>query len=417
MKNNNKLECFISYSHLDKKYKNNMIKALAQISSEYNLSTWHDCEILAGGSIDDSIRDRLEKANIIILLLTTNFLTSYYCMEIEMKSAIERMQKKECVVVPVYCEDCIIRKDSVLSDLRRVPEERAICDYRPHIKGCNNAVELISKMIGDTFFEKKKEKRTVSNKQQEITDESPYIELYKSGKKAKIKVDKTFLDVTPKLSIHYTQFVSKMSLLTKKSIETYVDTIKETSSETKLEYQYKLLRLFLMDVCAYIKTYITGPGGIRVHFRGVSNDYYIGIIAVSCEEKDKDLQTDWTSALTPIPYGKGLIYYSGENQATLLKSLNARLAYKGKNDKKWKEYLTHAFINLNEGQSPVLSLGISMEAECYNDKNKALFYYLAHMKFGECVEYFIKNYCNECKKNDKSYDLEMILKKNIKMCS
>ena len=43
---------------------------------------------------------------------------------------------------------------------------------------------------------------------------------------------------------------------------------KNLSGKTVEELEVQELRLFLMDICGYIKKYITDSVGIRVHFRG-----------------------------------------------------------------------------------------------------------------------------------------------------
>lgn len=87
-----------------------------------------------------------------------------------------------------------------------------------------------------------------------------------------------------------------------------------------------------MDVCSYIKTYITDPVGIRVHFRGRVNNHYVGIVASTDNDDSDDLATDWTTDLTPIPVYEGLIHHSSKVKGSLLKSLNPKLNYKGNHD-------------------------------------------------------------------------------------
>ncbi len=81
-----------------------------------------------------------------------------------------------------------------------------------------------------------------------------------------------------------------------------------------------------------------------------------------------------------------------------MKTLNPKLNFKGNNDKIWKEYLTHTFVNVSKGKQPVLSLGISVHKDYFSLK-KELFLFLA---------YIIK-YCRRCKRTDKQYDIENIV--------
>lgn len=92
----------------------------------------------------------------------------------------------------------------------------------------------------------------------------------------------------------------------------------------------------------------------------------------------------------------------------MLKSLNPKLNFKGNNDKIWKEYLTHTFVNLNNGKQPVLSMGISVHKDYYPLK-KELFLFLAYVRIGELIEKYIIKYCKKCKSIDKYYDIEIII--------
>ena len=44
--------------------------------------------------------------DIIILLISANFIASDYCYEIEMEEAIERAKRDECVMIPVILRPC-----------------------------------------------------------------------------------------------------------------------------------------------------------------------------------------------------------------------------------------------------------------------------------------------------------------------
>lgn len=49
------------------------------------IGSWHDRKIAAGSEFEEAIDDALESADIILLLVSENFLDSDYCFEKEMK--------------------------------------------------------------------------------------------------------------------------------------------------------------------------------------------------------------------------------------------------------------------------------------------------------------------------------------------
>lgn len=63
--------------------------------------------IKPGTEWKDAIGGNLEQSKIILLLVSSDFLASDYCYEIEMKRAMERHQKKDAVVIPVIIRDCV----------------------------------------------------------------------------------------------------------------------------------------------------------------------------------------------------------------------------------------------------------------------------------------------------------------------
>jgi hypothetical protein len=64
------------------------------------IQTWHDRRITAGSEIDSSISENLENAQIILLLVSSYFLASDYCYDIEMSRAMAKQQEGSARVIP-----------------------------------------------------------------------------------------------------------------------------------------------------------------------------------------------------------------------------------------------------------------------------------------------------------------------------
>ena len=196
-----------------------------------------------------------------------------------------------------------------------------------------------------------------------------------------------------------------------KSKQAYAQEYKKYKNDNKImpdSIKLKFLRMFLMDICSYTKTYITDNVGIKVHFRISKDDKYLGLIASTDNDDAQDLSSDWTVLMTPIPIYEGLIYHSYKLKAPLLKTLNPKLNYKGQNDKIWKEYVTFTFDDLSVGQTPLISYCISVHKDYYNIKGDVL-KILAYLNLGDIIEKFIHDYCNICGTVDKNYDLKAIV--------
>jgi hypothetical protein len=96
-----KIELFYSYSHADEDMRAHLEKHLSILRRTGEVTEWHDRRIDAGGAWKDQIDTHLESANIILLLISSNFLGSDYCWNVEMKRALERHESGEAVVIPV----------------------------------------------------------------------------------------------------------------------------------------------------------------------------------------------------------------------------------------------------------------------------------------------------------------------------
>ena len=97
---------FISYSHRDDALRAELDKHLALLRREGSIEPWSDHRILPGSEFDKRISQALEDAEIILLLVSADFLASDYCFGIEMRRALERHSSGEAVVVPVILRAC-----------------------------------------------------------------------------------------------------------------------------------------------------------------------------------------------------------------------------------------------------------------------------------------------------------------------
>ncbi|MBD2679725.1 MULTISPECIES: GUN4 domain-containing protein [Nostoc] len=95
------LRLFFSYSHKDEALRDELAKHLTILEWQGVISSWHDRKILPGEEWDHQINDNLNTADIILLLISSDFLFSKYCWDVEVKKAIERHNAREACVIPV----------------------------------------------------------------------------------------------------------------------------------------------------------------------------------------------------------------------------------------------------------------------------------------------------------------------------
>lgn len=97
---------FFSYSHKDEDFRNEIETHLALLRRQGVISAWHDRRISAGSDFNAAISSELESAQIILLLISANFLASDYCFEVEMNRALEKHRDGSAVVIPVILHPC-----------------------------------------------------------------------------------------------------------------------------------------------------------------------------------------------------------------------------------------------------------------------------------------------------------------------
>lgn len=97
---------FFSYSHHDEALRDQLEKQLSMLKRQGVIDTWHDRRIGAGEEIDGAIDEHISKDDIILLLVSPDFLASSYCYDVEMKRALERHARGEAIVIPVILRPC-----------------------------------------------------------------------------------------------------------------------------------------------------------------------------------------------------------------------------------------------------------------------------------------------------------------------
>jgi hypothetical protein len=95
------VEVFFSYSHRDEALRDELAKHLSIMRRQGVINAWHDRQITAGSEWAGEIDDHLNSAQIILLLISADFLASDYCYDIELKQAMERHEAGTACVIPI----------------------------------------------------------------------------------------------------------------------------------------------------------------------------------------------------------------------------------------------------------------------------------------------------------------------------
>ena len=112
---------FFCYAHEDEDLLNKLKRHPWPLQRQGLIAVWHDRDISAGSEWEQEISQHLNAAQIILLLVSPDFIYSEYCYGIEMKRAIERHERKEAKVIPIILRP--VHWQGVLGKLQALPKD------------------------------------------------------------------------------------------------------------------------------------------------------------------------------------------------------------------------------------------------------------------------------------------------------
>ena len=95
------IEIFFCYAHEDELLLKKLKAHLRPLQRNDLIDVWYDRDISAGTEWEREIDKHLNTAQIILLLVSPDFMDSDYCYGIEMKQAMERHERGEASVIPI----------------------------------------------------------------------------------------------------------------------------------------------------------------------------------------------------------------------------------------------------------------------------------------------------------------------------
>jgi len=143
MNQNSPTKIFIAYARLDMRYLEQVRKYLHPLERNKTIQVWYDGVIAPGEKWEQHIKDELQAAKIILLLVSANSLYSPYFYDKEMKGALQRHQEGEAVVIPIIIDHCMW-DITELGGLQALPKDgKAIEDWARPALAYNNIVRNI----------------------------------------------------------------------------------------------------------------------------------------------------------------------------------------------------------------------------------------------------------------------------------
>jgi hypothetical protein len=114
------LEIFCCYAHRDQSLLNELKAHLMPLQHQGLITIWADTDIDAGIEWGKEIEKHLDAAQIILLLVSPDFMSSEHCYSKEMKRAMERHQNGEARVIPIILRS-VAWQDAPFGKLQALP--------------------------------------------------------------------------------------------------------------------------------------------------------------------------------------------------------------------------------------------------------------------------------------------------------
>jgi TIR domain len=110
-------------------------------------SIWHDRKIGAGEEWAGKIDDHLDTAQIILLLISADFVASDYCYDIEMKQALVRHEAGDACAIPIILRE-VDWKNAPFGKLKALPTDgKPISSWSRRDAAYLNVAEGIRKAV------------------------------------------------------------------------------------------------------------------------------------------------------------------------------------------------------------------------------------------------------------------------------
>jgi small GTP-binding protein len=117
------LKIFISYSHKDEAFKDELVTMLAGLQRRGVVDAWQDRRIEAGDEWNKSIRDAMRDCDLALLLVSADYLASRFIQEEEQPSLLQRRQELRLRAIPIVVRACPWQSEPVLQDLQALPKD------------------------------------------------------------------------------------------------------------------------------------------------------------------------------------------------------------------------------------------------------------------------------------------------------
>lgn len=112
----NMKKVFISYSHEDVVEKQRLMTFLKPLERSGKINIWQDLKLKAGVKVQPEILDKLDEADIVIMLVSQDFIGSDFIYDHELQIAMKKRIQNKVKILPILVSDCTVFDLDLLID-------------------------------------------------------------------------------------------------------------------------------------------------------------------------------------------------------------------------------------------------------------------------------------------------------------
>jgi TIR domain/CHAT domain len=143
------IEVFISYAHEDKLLRDRLAIQLANLRRQGVIRDWFNGDVIPGTEWRKQIQQHIESAQIILLLISADFMASEFCYSTEMMKAIQRHKDGNVRVLPILLRPTDY-EGAPFAELRMLPtDNKPLTRWPNHDDAFENIVKGIRRAINE----------------------------------------------------------------------------------------------------------------------------------------------------------------------------------------------------------------------------------------------------------------------------
>ena len=136
------------YDSADEPLKILLDKHLAVLKRDAVIHTWDESMIYAGEVADEQISQQLDQANLILLLVSSDFLASDKLYEAQLHQALQRNREGKAYIIPILVRECAW-EGAVFSKSKFIlpRNKKSVASWEDKDAACRNVVLELEKYI------------------------------------------------------------------------------------------------------------------------------------------------------------------------------------------------------------------------------------------------------------------------------